>query len=247
MLSPFLKNLGKTKFVIFVTIIATFLSFGLSTCINLLRYGHAFNATSINSILIPIILTPAIASLFVRLLFQLDQVSHEMERLSLTDELTQAHNRRYFFDKLNSEFSRAARYNQAFSLLMLDVDDFKRINDEHGHPAGDAFLREFANICRRESRSVDEFARLGGDEFGFLLPGLQQQEAEAFAARLRSLLENCKMTYRGKQLQATVSIGLVSWTPKTDNPESMIYRLSNALQEAKLNGKNNIKVNKLNE
>ena len=242
MLSPFIKKLGKTKFVIFVTIIATFLSFGLSSSINLLRNGVVFNSTSINAIIIPLILTPVIASSFVRLLFQLDKVRNELEKLSFTDELTKAHNRRYFFEKLNGEFSRAKRYNQVFSLLMIDIDDFKKINDEYGHPAGDAFLCEFANICRNESREVDEFARLGGDEFGFLLPGLHQQAAEAFANRLRLLLENNKLTYRDRQLYATVSIGLVSWTPDIENPEMMIYILDNALQEAKVSGKNNIKV-----
>ena len=165
-----------------------------------------------------------------------------MEELSFTDDLTKVHNRRYFFEKLDYEFSRAERYHQVFSLLMIDVDDFKMINDEHGHPAGDAYLCEFARICQNESRKVDEFARLGGDEFGFILPGIHLHEATAFANRLRVLLENNKPTYRDIQLQTTVSIGLVSWTPDIENPETMIYILDKALQEAKGSGKNTIKV-----
>ncbi len=102
-------------------------------------------------------------------------------------------------------------------------------------------LREFAAICRNESRDMDEFARLGGDEFVFLLPCLEQQQTEAFANRLRILLENSQLTYRDKQLQATVSIGLVSWTPAIKDSETMFYILDNAQQEAKNNGKNNIK------
>jgi len=180
------------------------------------------------------------------LLFQLDTVSNELEKLSFTDDLTKVNNRRYFFEKLDQEFTRAQRYNQVFSLLMMDIDDFKKINDEHGHPAGDAFLFEFAKICRNESRNVDEFARLGGDEFGFLLPGLSQPNAEAFANRLRLLLENYKLTYRGKQLQATVSVGLVTWTPAIENSETLIYILDHALQEAKSSGKNNIHLAALN-
>ena len=183
MLSPFIKNLGKTKLVIALTIFATFLSFGLSSIINFIRNGDFFNSNSVNAIIIPLILTPVIAYFFVRLIFRLDRVSNELEKLSFTDELTDVHNRRYFFEKLEREFSRAKRYNQVFSLLMIDIDDFKMINDEHGHPAGDVFLREFATICRNKSREIDEFARLGGDEFGFLLPSLQQQQAEAFANR----------------------------------------------------------------
>jgi diguanylate cyclase (GGDEF)-like protein len=247
MLSPRIKNLGIIKLVIIVTVIATLLSFLLSSCMNFLRNGIIFNSTSVNAIIIPIILTPVIATSFVRLLFQLDTVSNELEKLSITDDLTKVYNRRYFFEKLDREFSRAKRYNQVFSLLMIDIDDFKSINDKHGHPAGDVFLREFAKICRNESREVDEFARLGGDEFGFLLPGLQQQKAKAFANRLRLLLENYKLTYRDRQIQATVSIGLVSWTPNIENSETMLYILDNALQEAKFGGKNNIKMTVLNE
>lgn len=246
MLSPFIKNLGKTKLVIFLTIFATFLSFGLSSSINFVRNGVFFNSTSVNAIIIPLILTPVIASSFVRLLFQLDRVSSELEKLSFTDELTGVHNRRYFFEKLEQEFSRAKRYNQVFSILMIDIDDFKIINDEHGHPAGDVFLREFANICGNESRGIDVFARLGGDEFGFLLPFIRQRQAEAFANRLRILLENSEITYWGKQLQATISIGLISWTPDIENSQKLFYILDNALQAAKASGKNKIKAATLN-
>jgi diguanylate cyclase (GGDEF)-like protein len=246
MLPPFIKNLGKTKLVIALTFFATFLSFGLSSSINFLREGVLFNSTSGNAIIIPLILTPVIATSFVRLMFQLDLVSNKLEKLSFTDELTEVHNRRYFFEKLELEFSRAKRYNQVFSLLMIDIDDFKIINDTHGHPAGDVFLREFANICKNESREIDEFARLGGDEFGFLLPCLQQQQAEAFADRLRILLENSKLTYRNKQLQSTISIGLISWNPDIENSEMMFFILDNALNEAKVSGKNKIKAAVLN-
>ena len=141
-----------------------------------------------NAIIIPLILTPLIAASFFRLFFRLDEVSCKLEELSYTDELTKAHNRRYFFEKLNQEFSRAKRYNQVFSIIMLDIDDFKSVNDEFGHPVGDYLLTMLAKLCQNKSREVDVFARIGGDEFAFLLPGLDQEGAEAFANRLGILL-----------------------------------------------------------
>ncbi len=243
MLSPFIKKLGKRNSVIIVTIIATFLSFGISSSINFLRQGDLFNSTSVNAVIIPLILTPLIAISFFRLLFQLDEVSCKLEELSYTDELTKAHNRRYFFEKLNQEFSRAKRYNQVFSIIMLDIDDFKLVNDEFGHPVGDELLIMLARLCRDKSREVDEFARIGGDEFAYLLPGLEQQGAEAFADRLRLLLSRHKLAYRDTQIPVTVSIGIISWTPEHENINDMLIQLDAALQQAKATGKNKVATN----
>ncbi len=243
MLSPFIKKLGKRNSVIIVTIIATFLSFGISSSINFLRQGDLFNSTSVNAIIIPLILTPLIAASFFRLLFRLDEVSCKLEELSYTDELTKAHNRRYFFEKLNQEFSRAKRYNQVFSIIMLDIDDFKLVNDEFGHPVGDELLIMFANVCQGKSREVDVFARIGGDEFAFLLPGLEQEGAEAFANRLGILLSEHEFAYRDIQIHVTVSIGIISWTPEHENINDMLIQLDAALQQAKATGKNKVTTN----
>jgi diguanylate cyclase (GGDEF)-like protein len=166
-----------------------------------------------------------------------------LEELSYTDELTKAHNRRYFFEKLNQEFSRAKRYNQVFSIIMLDIDDFKLVNDEFGHPVGDELLIMLAKVCRDTSREVDEFARIGGDEFAYLLPGLEQQGAEAFADRLRSSLSKYKLTYRDSQIHVTVSLGIISWTPEHENINDMLIQLDAALQQAKVTGKNKVATN----
>jgi diguanylate cyclase (GGDEF)-like protein len=243
MLSPFIKKLGISYSVVLVTILATFLSFGISSSINFLRTGSLLSYTSVNAVIIPLILTPLIAVSFFRVLFQLDEVSHKLEELSNTDELTKVHNRRYFFGKLNQEFSRAKRYNQVFSIIMIDVDDFKLVNDEFGHPVGDELLIVLARLCRDKSREVDEFARIGGDEFAYLLPGLDQQGAEAFADRLRLLLSKYELTQRDTAIHITVSIGVISWTPEHENINDMLIQLDAALQQAKANGKNKVATN----
>ena len=167
-----------------------------------------------------------------------------MEELSYTDELTKVHNRRHFFEKLNQEFSRAQRYQQVFSIIMIDVDDFKLVNDQFGHPAGDELLIMLAKACKDISREVDEFARIGGDEFAYLLPGVEQQGAQAFADRLRLLLSEQELIYRDSQIHLTASLGIISWTPEFENINDMLIQLDEALQQAKVTGKNKVTTNK---
>ena len=95
----------------------------------------------------------------------------------------------------------------------------------------------FAEVCQRESRKIDEFARLGGDEFGFLLPGLRSEGAQAFADRVRQLLGKSVLQYRGEDLQATVSVGVITWTPAIENSETLMFLIDTALQTAKKDGK----------
>ena len=156
----------------------------------------------------------------------------------MTDELTQVYNRRYFIDRANYELSRAKRYGQVFSMLLLDLDGFKQINDVYGHPAGDEALRMVAEICVKGIREVDILARYGGDEFALLIPNLEQHHVLEFAERLRLLLAEGKMTYEGQTIQTTVSIGVVTWTPEITTVERLIYLMDKALYDAKDAGKN---------
>lgn len=238
MLPNWVKKLGKTTLVILLTIGSTILSFGISAGIRLIIHGEFTFSGMLNSILVPIILTPFIGSYFFKILFQLDEVSYKLLSLSNTDELTAAHNRRYFYEVLEREFSLARRTNRPFSVLLIDLDDFKKINDEYGHPAGDAVLRLFAEICQKTIRSVDEFARLGGDEFGCLLIGAQQAEAAEIAERLREVLAANRVLYRENQLHNTASIGVITWQPTFENVDNMMFHLDAALLAAKNKGKN---------
>ncbi len=109
--------------------------------------------------------------------FELKQAHADLQRLALTDELTGMPNRRHFFQQLDAELARARRYRHPMCLAMLDLDHFKRVNDRHGHPAGDAVLRHFAAFMRQHLRAVDMIGRLGGEEFAILLPETGVEEA----------------------------------------------------------------------
>ena len=238
LLPVLIKKYGIKKTVVFVTMMACVLSVSISAFSNILINGFLPVSGIVIALIIPLILTPMIGFFFFRTLVQLEMMSVELLKLSTTDELTGAHNRRYYIERLEQELSRARRYGQVFSILMIDIDDFKNINDMHGHPAGDAVLCMLAEVCMHESREVDEFARLGGDEFAFLMPGLSQHGAVEFADRLRELLEKKMLTYQGKDIHITVSIGITTWNPEIEDIEVLMFLSDQALYSAKAGGKN---------
>ena len=238
MLYLLIKKIGKTKSIILLTFAGSLLSVGLSVLINLLIF-HKISATNIYiALLIPLLLTPFISIFFFNLLFQLDLARSQLLLQANTDALTGVHNRRYFFNYLEHQFALAKRYGQFFSMLMIDMDDFKKINDIYGHPAGDAYLRLFSEVCMRESRNVDEFARFGGDEFGFLLPCMSLKKATEFADRIRLFTEETVLHYHDLLIQTTVSIGVITWSPEIEDSERMLYLIDEALRKAKSTGKN---------
>lgn len=185
-----------------------------------------------------------------------------LRELVIRDALTVLYNRRYFFYRLNSEIQRAKRYGRTLSLLILDVDDFKRFNDRHGHLAGDALLRAMseliaANIRRSDEKpsyEVDIACRYGGEEFAVILPeaaavggaaaaerlrtSIETKGATAVAERLRSQIE--KTTWDG--MRATVSIGVASYPEHGADVDGLIKAADDALYAAKRRGKNQVVV-----
>lgn len=240
MLPLWIKKIGKTKLIFLLTFTAAFLSVGISSILNLLLQNKLTASGTLIAFLIPTILTPVISLFFFNVLFQLDLAETRLQLLSNTDDLTGVHNRRYFFNSLEHQFALAKRYGQVFSMLMIDLDDFKKINDIYGHPAGDEYLCLFSDICRRESRKVDEFARIGGDEFGFLLPYLSLEKATEFANRIRSLVEKQELQYHDLLIQTTISIGVITWSAQIKDSEMLLYLVDDALRNAKSKGKNQI-------
>ena len=238
MLPPWIKKIGKTKLIFLISLSTAILSVGLSSLIHLILQSPIFPSDIAIAFLIPSLLTPLISIFFFNVLFQLDQAEARLQLLSNTDDLTGAHNRRYFFNCLEQQFALANRYGQPFSMLMIDLDEFKKINDIYGHPAGDEFLCLFAQLCRQESRKVDEFARIGGDEFAFLLPYLTLEKAAEFANRIRLLVEEQQLQYHDLLIQTTISIGVITWTPQIKDSEMLLYLIDDALRNAKSKGKN---------
>jgi two-component system, cell cycle response regulator len=178
-------------------------------------------------------------SLYNAFLFEkLDKEKTRLEKLAITDYLTGIYNIRYFYNRIEEEFSRAKRYDTPISCLMLDIDHFKRINDHYGHRVGDIVLREFAQLVKRHTRKSDLFARYGGEEFILLLPQTSMKGALIEAERLRMIVKEHQFKPLDKEHGVTVSIG-VSCAPhkKMNNYDDLINLADNALFQAKEKGR----------
>ena len=168
-------------------------------------------------------------------LTEVKQRARMLEELSITDELTKLYNRRYFFKRLQEEVSRAMRYGSSFSLVLLDIDHFKLINDTYGHVAGDMVLYELAGLLRGSARNMDVVARTGGEEFFILLPTIHEDHATIFCERLREKVAGYRFTYLPEDRRVTISLGLADFPrPNISDPDSLVRLVDSALYRAKV-------------
>jgi len=165
---------------------------------------------------------------------------HErIAKLAVTDELTGLANRRRFLDAVRAEMQRARRYERPLTLLMVDLDRLKQINDQNGHAAGDAMLRGVAQCLRACVRETDLPARLGGDEFAVLLPETPREAALSIAERIRAAVESFSAVVDGATIRSTVSIGLVSREAgELQDLPTLIHLADDALYKSKTSGRN---------
>ena len=155
------------------------------------------------------------------------------------DQLVGVHNRQFFLDSLEATFAHATRKNLPLSLLMLDIDHFKNVNDTHGHLAGDHVLREIARIIKQAIRTEDVFARFGGEEFVLLLAESDPECARHAAERIRKAVERQVFEYEGRPIKTTLSIGLTTYHARNyASPHNLIAAADAALYEAKRAGRN---------
>lgn len=160
-------------------------------------------------------------------------------RMAVTDGLTNLCNRQQFDTLLNEEIARAQRHGRELSLLMTDIDYFKRVNDSYGHLAGDSVLRGVATILQKRLRPTDRLARYGGEEFCALLPDTSLQDAIKIAEELRTTVESRLFAAEERQVKITISIGAAGWTQGMSRDE--LYRAADALlYTAKRGGRNRV-------
>ncbi len=171
-----------------------------------------------------------------------ETANRELAELAVTDELTRVPNRRAFTARATQEMARARRYGHTLSVMMIDVDHFKEINDRHGHSTGDEILRTVADILVDALRETDLLARLGGDEFALLLPETPAAGARVLADRLRQAVENAQIHASAKPVPVTFSCGIASYDACDRNLEAVIERADRALYRAKRAGRNRIEV-----
>jgi two-component system, cell cycle response regulator len=168
------------------------------------------------------------------------QYHEEIYRLMTLDGLTQIYNRRYFEEALEREFTRSRRYGHPFALAIFDLDNFKRINDRHGHLAGDAVLQRVATLVQNHVRTNDLVARIGGEEFALLLPETTRTGGSALAEKLRRIIAGERFRYESHVIPVTVSFGVSEFTPDMERSDTLMKRADERLYEAKNGGRNRV-------
>jgi two-component system, cell cycle response regulator len=165
----------------------------------------------------------------------------EIYRLTILDGLTHVHNKRYFLEFLDRELSRATRHGTPLGLIMFDVDHFKRVNDEHGHLAGDAVLKEICRRLRPRVRREDLIARYGGEEFALVLPDTNRVGTMSVAESCRQIIARDPILYEGRALKVAVSLGVaVVDQVGAVSVDGLIRRADENLYKAKAGGRNQV-------
>jgi diguanylate cyclase (GGDEF)-like protein len=167
-------------------------------------------------------------------------LNSELEKLVVTDYLTNLYNRRYFMQRGADEFKRANRNGPALALLMLDIDKFKKVNDTYGHEAGDIALRYVAEAMKSNLREIDVLGRMGGEEFAVLLPNTLLEDAALLAERVRQSVESLAFFVSGEVLidSLTISVGAAVFTDEMTGIDDLLRNADTALYRAKHNGRN---------
>ncbi|OMH28390.1 diguanylate cyclase [Motiliproteus sp. MSK22-1] len=176
----------------------------------------------------------------VRNMLKLRTRTLALQELAISDPLTNVFNRRYFWELVEKELNRARRYNASLSILLLDADHFKQINDTYGHACGDTALCELCNLCREMIRETDIIGRIGGEEFAICLPQTAQEDADALAERIRQAIESSTLESAGQKVTYTVSIGVTELSASDLTADDIIARADSALYSAKAQGRNQV-------
>ena len=193
-------------------------------------------------IVIPVILgiTTLILTLIIKYLIKSKDFDRQY-RLATTDGLTDLYNHRYFQEQLKSQVQHAMRYDNVFSLIILDIDFFKKFNDTYGHQSGDAVLRQVASILKKNVRMTDIVCRYGGEEISIILPNTSYEEANLIALKLCNLVGQKKYKLsNGRESNLTISLGVSSYGADGKTPSDIIEAADKRLYNAKNSGRNRV-------
>lgn len=225
-------RLGVKNSVIAVTIPMIALSAAMTTLLQALL-GSPLTATSVLiAAIVPACLAPPVTWLLIDLIVRLDRSERIQRYLATHDPLTDLYNRREFFKRALRMHERSRRSGAGGSLMMVNVDHLKPINDEWGHQAGDRALRHVADLCRAETRAGDVLARYGGGEIAILISGIEAPVAQAIAGRLRDRIAGTPLSLgNGRRLTVTVNIGVAPLDPVNETLERTLARADQALRD----------------
>jgi diguanylate cyclase (GGDEF)-like protein len=164
----------------------------------------------------------------------------EIYQLTIIDGLTQVNNKRFLVEYLEREIGRCRRYGRSLSLILLDLDHFKEINDNHGHPAGDSVLRDLAMRIKQCIRKEECFARYGGEEFAIAMPEAGSENGRMFAEKIRRLVAEEPFDFESKKISVTVSVGIAELNEELTDPTEFIKLADANLYRAKRAGRNQV-------
>lgn len=237
-LSRRLARLGTVRATALLTLVVFVCSLAIAqSIISIAGRGDRVLATVITSVC-ALVLTPLVGSLVLGLAFKLEQARARLAVLATQDDLMGVHNRRHFMELAEREWARARRYDTDTAVLLIDADHFKRVNDTHGHLAGDALLREIARVTAQSLRQPDVLARFGGEELIVFLPHTDPLGALDVAERIREHVGALRLVWHGKTVGTTVSVGVATLGSTHGSLDALIHDADTALYEAKEAGRN---------
>ncbi len=238
-----LAKIGLFYTVVIVSIISTAAALAVTVSAVILLNQHGFdirlNLAIAFAASVPLVVTVPISWVMAGQMLRMYHIEKEMRSIASYDSLTGLLSRYAFFESAVNYVSLANRERTDFSLMIIDLDHFKSINDRYGHPAGDAVLRLFADVVNSVVRRSDITGRLGGEEFAILLPGTRANEALEFSERLHDAIGKAVLKYQNSIIRYSVSIGLASSSPaRSDNIDELLTHADLALYQAKREGRN---------
>jgi diguanylate cyclase (GGDEF)-like protein len=233
-----LIRLGLLRSTLMLTFLSVLFSLLLTGAIGSLTGRKSSQVSLWVAIIVPAIIAPIYSVPFLRLLIRLDGAENRLRELSRRDVLTGLFNRAHFIELAEREMERTLRYGEPFSIAILDIDEFGRVNDLHGHSAGDKLLQAVGEACLRNLRQTDVVARFGGDEFALLLPNTGEKSVRACVERICKTLAGASIPFYGQELRFTVSAGAATYDKSCTELDMILQQADKALCQAKRSGKN---------
>ena len=236
-----LLRMGRTRAVLFITAASVVVSLAVTSLLALALDNTAHMMTDLLvATLVPLLVAPLVSGAAMGLLIEVETARRALHEVAIRDGLTNLYNRRFFAARLEAEVDRARRDGMPLSVILIDIDHFKRINDSLGHAAGDEVLQCVADVLIAGVRPYDLSARFGGEEFVALLPGATMDEGVHVAERIRRAIETLSIPVLrdGSSPQVTASMGIARLGAEPDTADELLRRADEAMYAAKAAGRN---------
>ncbi|WP_415890887.1 GGDEF domain-containing protein [Neptuniibacter sp. SY11_33] len=234
------RRLGRIKLMLVITAISVVMAVALNLIFSFLfETGAPVVQSIVRAAVIPLFIAPLVSWYLLGLLIDLDQLEAKMNKLATYDDLTGLYNRRALFKSCHLLHRLAVRTKETYCVVIVDLDFFKKINDQYGHAAGDQVLKSFGQILKRVTRDCDLAGRMGGEEFCIYLSNTQQAQVEKIISRLKTEIEDNYPVFESTTITYTISLGVAENQNAAElGFEEVLNRADIALYEAKNSGRN---------